>query len=473
VTLGKNIAIPEDVQREGGLLGPDALLERLREVVQRSPAERTEAVYIGGRSDLTRYAASAVTQNVSEVNAQLWVRVANGRRLGVASVHASDREAWADAVQRAHELSRKQPENPHFDDFAPRAAYERVETFFETTARTTPLERAEALRRAFQAAERTGRELSGTFQTSVGEVAVVNSNGVEAYQPLTGAYLKVVALPKGASADAVAGLAMADGFARDFTQLDVEKIAHRAMETSARCEDVKEIPVGAYDVILKPPCVAEVLQWLSFIAFGSRAFLEGSSFLAGKLGQKLLGENVTLYDSFREPEIGSLPFDFEGTPKRKLLLIERGIARGVAFDRLDAHEAGTESTGHAGPPGSGFGALPWFLCMEPGDASLDEMIEGCERGLLIERFHYLNGFLDPPQAVMTGMTRYGTFYIEDGKIKHAVPNLRWLDSMVRAFSQIQRVGREREACVEGASGTFYQLVPALYIQGWQFTGQTG
>ncbi len=471
--MSANFAIAEEVRREGGLLGPDALLERLREVVRRSPAERTELVYIGGRSDLTRYAASTVTQNVSEVGARLWVRAANGQRLGVASVNSASVEAWVEAAKRAHELSLRQPPNPHFTDFAPKASYERVETFVEATARTTPPARAEALVRAFQRADQAGRELSGTFQTSVGEVAVVNSNGVEAYQPLTGAYLKVVAMPKGSSANVVAGLAMADGFSRDISQLNVERIAEEAMETSARCETVKEIPVGTYDVILKPPCVAEILQWLSFIAFGSRAYLEGSSFLAGKLGQKLLGENVTLYDSFNEPEVGSLPFDFEGTPKQKLTLIERGVAKGVAFDRLDAHEAGAESTGHAGPPGSGFGAIPWNLCMEPGDASLDEMIQSCERGLLVERFHYLNGFLDPPKAMMTGMTRYGTFYIEDGRIKHAVPNLRWLDSMVRAFSQIQRVGRERVVCTDDAGGTFYQLVPALYVKDWQFTGQTG
>ncbi len=471
--MSANFAIAEEVRREGGLLGPDALLERLREVVRRSPAERTELVYIGGRSDLTRYAASTVTQNVSEVGARLWVRAANGQRLGVASVNSASVEAWVEAAKRAHELSLRQPPNPHFTDFAPKASYERVETFVEATARTTPPARAEALVRAFQRADQAGRELSGTFQTSVGEVAVVNSNGVEAYQPLTGAYLKVVAMPKGSSANVVAGLAMADGFSRDISQLNVERIAEEAMETSARCETVKEIPVGTYDVILKPPCVAEILQWLSFIAFGSRAYLEGSSFLAGKLGQKLLGENVTLYDSFNEPEVRSLPFDFEGTPKRKLTLIERGVAKGVAFDRLDAHEAGAESTGHAGPPGSGFGAIPWNLCMESGDASLDEMIQSCERGLLVERFHYLNGFLDPPKAMMTGMTRYGTFYIEDGRIKHAVPNLRWLDSMVRAFSQIQRVGRERVVCTDDAGGTFYQLVPALYVKDWQFTGQTG
>jgi len=467
------IKLPQEARREGGLLGPEELLGRLREVVRRSPAERTEAVYIGGRSDLTRYAASTVTQNVSEVDTKLWVRVANDKRLGVASINSSDLEAWVETARRAHELSLRQPPNPHFTDFAPKAEYERAETFAEATVRTTPLRRAEALQRAFGEAERAKLELSGSFQVETGEIAVANSNGVEAYQPLTGAYLKVVAMPRGSSADIVAGLAMADGFARDITKLDVERIAAQAMEISARTQDVKEIPIGTYDVILKPPCVAEVLQWLSFIAFGSRSFLEGSSFLAGKLGERLLGENVTIYDSFAEPEISSLTFDFEGTPKRRLTLIERGVAKAVVFDRLDAHEAAKESTGHAGPPGSGFGAIPWSLCMEPGGLTLEEMIARCERGLLIERFHYINGFIDPPKAMMTGMTRYGTFLIEEGKVKHAVPNLRWLDSMVRALSNVEAVGREREVCSDGASGTFYQLVPALYVRGWQFTGQTG
>lgn len=465
--------ISAEVKRESGLLGPEELLERLREVVKNSPAERTEVVYIGGRSDLTRYAASSVTQNVSEVDAQLWVRVANGQRLGVASVNSSSLDVWIEAAKRAQELSLRQPPNPHFTDFAPPVEYERAETFYEATALATPLQRAEVLQTAFQAAERAELELSGAFQTDAGEIAIVNSNGVAAYQPLTGVYVKVVAMPQGASADIVAGLAMADGFARDFSHLSVEEIAAQAMEMSARTRDVKEIPIGSYDVILKPPCVAEVLQWLSFIAFGSRAYLDGSSFLTGKLGERAMGENVTIYDSFAEPEIESLAFDFEGTPKRRVTCIERGVAKGAAFDRLDAHEAGTESTGHAGPPGSGWGAIPWNLCLAPGDATLDEMIERCERGLLIEHFHYLNGFIDPPKAMMTGMTRYGTFYIEDGTVKHAVPNLRWLDSMLRAFSNAEMIGDEREISAEGGSGTFYQLVPAVYIKDWQFIGQTG
>jgi len=213
-----------------------------------------------------------------------------------------------------------------------------------------------------------------------------------------------------------------------------------------------------------------VMNWLSIIAFGSKAFLEGTSFLVGKLGERSMGENITIYDSIHEPEAEGIPFDFEGTPKQKLILIERGVNRGAVFDRISAKQAGMEPTGHAGPPGSPWGAIPWNVCMAPGDSSLEEMIAGCERGLLITRFHYLNGFLNPREALMTGMTRYGTFLVEGGKIKHAVKNLRWTESMLRAFSNVEAISKAREVVPLGDGGAAFSILPAIYIKGFTFTG---
>jgi len=443
------------------MIGKERILEVFKRVIDRSPAERTELLYMGGRSDLTRYAQSQIHQNVSESNTRVYVRVAEGRRLGVVTINSLEEESLLKAAEQALELARHQPENPYFDDFPKPAEYEETKTYFETTAEFSPRQRAEVVKKIFSEAEKLGFEVSGAFSTGEGEIAVVNSNGVAAYQPLTEAELKVVPISS-------EGMSLKSAFAHDVTQIDFEQIAAEALERCSLNKNQREIELGQYDVILEPGCLAEVMMWLSFIAFGSNSFIEGTSFLAGRLGERSMGENITIYDSVHEPEAQGLPFDLQGFPKKRVTLIERGINRGGVFDLVSAKQAKAEPTGHAGPPDSPWGAIPWNICLEPGDSSIEEMIASCERGLLISQFHYLNGYLDTKRALMTGMTRYGTFLIENGKIKHAVPNLRWTESMLRALSNVAAISRKREVISYGGAG--FAIMPALYIKDFTFTG---
>lgn len=443
------------------MIGKERTLEVLKKVLDRSPAEAMELLYLGGRNDLTRYSRSQVHQNVSETNTRVYIRVAEGKRLGVVTVNTLEEEPLLQAAEQALELARCQPENPHFEGFPGPAGYEQTRTYFEATAEFTPKQRAETVKRVFGQAERLGFEVSGAFSTSEGEIAVLNSNGVAAYQPLTGAEITIVPVSP-------AGMSYADAFAHDVTRIDFDRVAARALERCALNKDQQEIPLGQYDVILEPGCLAEVMNWLSLIAFRANAFIDGTSFLAGRLGERSMGENITIYDSIHEPEAAGLPFDLQGFPKQRVAFVERGINRGVVFDTISAHQAKAEPTGHAGPPDSPYGAMPWNICLEPGDSSLEKMIASCERGLLVTRFHYLNGFLNPKQALMTGMTRYGTFLIESGKMEHAVKNLRWTESMLRAFSNVQAISREREVFSYGGVG--FAIMPALYIKGFTFTG---
>ena len=444
------------------MIGKERIFEVFKKVIDRSPAERMELLYLGGRSDLTRYTKSQIHQNVSENNTRVYLRVAEGKRLGVVTVNSLDEESLLKAAEQALELARHQPENPYFEDFPKPAEYEETKTYFEETAKFSPKRRAEVVKKIFTEADKLGFEVSGAFSTGEGEVAVLNSNGVEAYQSLTEAELKVVPV----SAE---GMSLRSAFAHDVTQIDFERVAAEALERCSLNKDQREIELGQYDVILEPGCLAAVMMWLSFIAFGSNSFIDGTSFLAGRLGERSMGEQITIYDSVHEQEAQGLPFDLQGFPKKRVTLIERGINRGVVFDLVSAKQAGAEPTGHAGPPDSPWGAIPWNICMEPGDSSLEEMIASCERGLLISQFHYLNGYLDTKKALMTGMTRYGTFLIEEGKIKHAVPNLRWTESMLRAFSNVRAISREREVVSRG-SGAAFAVVPALYIKDFMITG---
>jgi predicted Zn-dependent protease len=443
------------------MIGEQRILELLKRVVGRSPAERTELVFMGERSDLTRYTKSAIHQNVSEENARVYVRVAEGRRLGVVTTNKLEEEELLEAATQALDLARHQPENPFFEDFPQPARYQQTRTFFESTAELTPAARAETMKNIFAQAKRMGFEVAGAFSSGEGEIAVVNSNGMAAYQPLTDAEITVVPVSK-------EGMSRSSAFSHDVRSIDFEAITARALERCTLNRNQQEMSLGQYDVILEPDCLAEVMMWLSFIAFGSNSFIEGRSFLAGKLGERSMGENITIYDSMCEPEAQGLPFDFQGSPKQRVTLIERGVNRGVVFDSISAKRVKAKPTGHGLPPGNPSGAIPWNICLEPGDSSVDEMIASCQRGLLVSHFHYVNGFLDPKKALMTGMTRYGTFLIEKGKIKHAVKNLRWTESMLRALSNVQAVSREREVVPRGGVG--FAVMPAVYIKDFTFTG---
>jgi len=444
------------------MIGRERILEGLERLLKRLPGEQFELVYTGGRSDLTRYTRSEIHQNVSVENMRVYIRAALGKRLGVVTVNTLEEGPLLQAAKQAVELAQRQPENPYFEGFPSPAEYEPTTTYFEATAKFTPKQRAEVVKKVFAEAERLGFEVSGAFSTSTGEIAVLNSNGLEAYQPLTGAEISLVPVSQ-------EGMGYADAFAHDVEKIDLEAVAARALERCSLNKGQQDIPLGQYDVILEPGCLAEVMRWLNLIAFRAQAFIEGTSFLAGKLGERAMGENITIYDSIHEPEAQGLPFDFQGCPKRKVTLIERGINRGVVFDLMSARQAKAEPTGHAGPPDSPYGPMPWNICMEAGDSSLEEMVASCEKGLLVTWFHYLNGFLDPKRAMMTGMTRYGTFLVEEGKIKHAVKNLRWTESMLRAFSNVRAISRKREVFSYGGAAGF-AIVPAVYIEGFTFTG---
>ncbi|MBE0431087.1 MAG: TldD/PmbA family protein [Dehalococcoidia bacterium] len=443
------------------MIGEQHILSLLKRVTDRSPAERTELVYMGGRSGLTRYTRSAIHQNVVDENTRVYVRVAEGKRLGVVTINKLEEDELVRAAEQARESALHQPENPYFEDFPQPAEYRKTQTYFEATAEFSPMARAEVMKKVFIQAERLGFEVAGAFTSGDGEIAVLNSNGLAAYHALTHANIAIVPVSEH-------GMSRAGAFSHDVSTIDFEAVAARAFERCAMNRDQQEIPIGQIDVILEPNCLAEVMMWMGFIAFGSNAFIEGRSFMAGKLGERSMGENITVYDSIVEPEAQGLPFDFQGFPKQKVVMIERGVNRGVVFDTISANQAKARPTGHGLPPGMPHGAMPWNVCIEPGDSSLEEMIGSCRRGLLVTNFHYVNGFLDPKKALMTGMTRYGTFLVEDGKIKHAVKNLRWTESMLRAFSNVQAISREREVISD--EGGMFSLMPAVYIKDFTFTG---
>jgi len=448
------------------MIGRERLLETLGKVVQTSPADHTEAVFIGTESGLTRFANNYIHQNVAETNSKTYFRVTLGGRIGVAAINAFSSTDLKRALKNALQIARNQQENPHFKGIPTKAQYPQLKTFDEQTARFTPRQRAGKLKTIFTKAANKGMTLAGSFSTGAGELAVLNTAGVEAYQPFSSAAAVAIAMTGTSSG-------YAQGLSRQIGDLDVRAIGSRAIGRAYRCRNPQEVEPGEYEVILEPVAVATLLEWVSYIGFGSKPFQEGTSFMAGKIGQKITGDQLTVYDDGTDQAGVAFPFDFEGVPKRKVELITKGVAKGAVYDTLSAAKEGKPSTGNALTPDSaGEGGIAFNLFVDGGRESRDEIIGGVENGLLVTRFHYINGYIDTPNAVLTGMTRDGLMRIKNGKLRGGVKNLRFTDSMLRVFSDIRGITAERELVSSWWDELGCITTPAMRLGSFKFTGKT-
>jgi predicted Zn-dependent protease len=265
--------------------------------------------------------------------------------------------------------------------------------------------------------------------------------------------------------DEGAGFGAASG--QDAAQVDFLAAGRRAIDICRRNKGLRNIEPGEYEVILSADAVADMLGTMGYMAFNGLAVTEGRSMLSGHIGEKLFGENIDIWDDGLTPAGFPLPFDFEGSPRQKLHLVDHGVVKDIPFDRTTAARAGTSTTGHALPPPNSFGPIPLHLAMNGGPATMEEMIRSTKKGLLVTRFHYIN-IVHPGKGIWTGMTRDGTFYIEDGQVKYPVRNLRFTQSMGQALNHVDMLGRT--VLVGGELGSI--VAPPAKIAGWNFTGAT-
>jgi predicted Zn-dependent protease len=270
--------------------------------------------------------------------------------------------------------------------------------------------------------------------------------------------------------DTSAGYASA--LALDVDDLDFEAIGREAVEKCLHSQNPRGLEPGEYTVILEPYAVEDFLLMMAYTGFGAVAMQEGRSFMAGKLGEKIVDPRVSIWDDGLSPDGIPWPFDFEGVPKQRVDLIESGVARGVVYDSYRAgKEEGKASTGHALPAPNSFGPFPANAFFAPGDATLEEMIASTERGIYVTRFHYTRP-VEPTKVVITGMTRDGTFLIENGEIAYPVKNLRFTQSYLEALNEVAMIGTEPRLLAGMALEISRNSVPALKLNKFAFTGAT-
>ncbi len=446
-----------------GLIGPDDIREVASAALEVPGADAIEVLLIHEWSGLTRFAESAIHQSTAREDTALRVRAVTGGRVGIAATNDLSKQGAADAARNALELALVAAPDPMFAGLTPPTEIlERANGYDEPTASANPDQRAEAV------AELVGRagngfHAAGAFETQATEVALANTEGHFCYAPSTQTTLTTV-VSSGTGATGFAEIT-----APRVADVDPTAVGTRAYDKARDSQDRRDLDAGRYEVVLEPAAVATLLGFLAYLGFGGRSIAEGRSCFSERIGQKLMSEKVTIRDQALSPLTIALPFDFEGTPKQHVDLVDRGVVRGGVHDRRSAKQAGTESTGHALPPPNPEGPFPLNLFLEPGESSLQEMIGATERGLLVTRFHYSN-IVHPMDAIITGMTRDGTWLIENGEVKHPVKNFRFTQSIVEALRDVEQVGRDTEL----ASEFFFSSsrVPALRISSFQFTGKS-
>jgi predicted Zn-dependent protease len=290
----------------------------------------------------------------------------------------------------------------------------------------------------------------------------MNSAGTYGYHAGTHARLQAVLIGETSS-----GYSLRQG--ADFDGIDAERVAEEAAEKAIRGRNPEDLEPGEYDVVLEPYAVEDLVDFIARLGLQGRALLEKTSFATGKLGERLLSEQITLTDDPLDPEGMVRPFDGEGVPKRALTLVHDGVVEAVTYDSLTAAKAGTMTTGHALTGGGFFGPVPTNLRLEPGASSREQLLGKIDRGLLVTRFWYTRP-VHPLSVTVTGMTRDSTFLIERGQVTRPVKNLRFTQSYVKALQDVIGVGSE--SLLVGDSYGAPVRVPAVACRGFTFTGKS-
>jgi PmbA protein len=409
-------------------------LEIAERALERVPGGDAEAIVSTESSGFARYAGSEVHQPTLVRNASVQLRLLRDGRAGLASTNRTDDEGLAELARRAEEVVASAGEDPELPPLAPPSAFPEAGGYDEATAALGAEDQARLAAAATGVSRGLG--LYGYFTSGVCELAIASTTGLRASQRTTDATCLVLAAADGAS-----------GYAERTSwragELDPAGVAAEAVEKALRTRDARKAEPARYRAVLEPYAIAELLYYFSFDTFNGLGLLEERSFFAGRIGERAFDPKVTLVDDALDPRGLPSAFDYEGTPRQRVTLVEEGVIRGPVWDRATAARAGRDSTGHALPAVErAFGAIPTALAMSPGDAgSTEELAELVGDGIYVTRLHYL-GVVNPREGVITGMTRDGTFRVRDGKVAEPLVNLRFTVSMPDLLADVPGLTRK-------------------------------
>jgi PmbA protein len=445
-----------------GLIGRDGFQEVADAALELSGVDGVEVLFLHEYGGLTRFASSEIHQSTSREDTALRVRVVSQGRIGVASSNDFSPAGARRAAESAKEMATVVGADPLFPGLAGPAQPKRRDAFDDETAGATPERRAEGV------AQLVGRcpdgfSAAGAFETTAVEVGLSTTQGQVVWEPTTQASVTTVV------SGGEGGNGFAETFAGGISQIDPEAIGARASDKAVASQRPKPLDPGTYTVVLEPAAVSTLVGFLAWIGLGGRYLAEHRSCLSGREGQLVAAPSVSIWDDATDPQTLGVSFDFEGVPKQRVDMITDGVFLDGVYDLRTAKQTGKRSTGHALPPPNPDGPFPLNMFMGTGPSSVQEMIESTQRGVLVTRFHYSN-VVNPIESSITGMTRDGTFLIEDGEIAGPVMNFRFTQSILEALSSVSMIGRDAEL----ASEFFFSAscVPALKIDRFHFSSRS-
>lgn len=472
------------------MLTRDQAMEIFARIRKYAAADEVECLFYGGKSSLTRFANNTIHQNMAEENYGVSVRTAFGGRTARATTNKFDNESLKEVVSASERLARVQEPDP---DLLPMPSNEEREgpdlanspeggtsigksklpsRHFEETANLTPAQRADAVGQIVSIAHKRNQTAAGIFACSETIEGIFNSRGLSAWHTQTSADVSITML----SADS-SGWQKANS--PDIAQLSPAHLAQVAAEKAAKSGAPREIAPGRHTVILEPAAVLDTVGF-AFYDFGGLAILDQRSFLNNRIGTKLFGENISLWDDVSHPLQSGSPFDGEGMSRKRVQLVENGVVKRLVYSRASAirmrksehadRVGPVEKTGHGFPIPNEIGEAPMNIVFEPPKEpqSVEQMIASTERGILVTRLWYIRE-VDPYEKILTGMTRDGTFLIEDGKLVCGLRNFRFNQSLIDMLSHVEAMSTPVRTSGEES---FDMVVPAMKVRDFNFTEVT-
>lgn len=436
------------------IMSKDEAQALLKKVLSYSKADECEVNLNGTDSGNIRYARNAVSTSGRVSRHQLVVASAFGKKLGIATINEFDEASLKKVVERSEELARLAPENPEYVPFLGPQTYAEPKTYVPATAAITPKLRSDLVEQSIKVAKEAGAEAAGFLEDNAGFAAMMNSKGLFAYNTATNTNFSVtVRTPDGT------GSGYATRGYNDITKLDTKTATQIATEKAIKSVKARAIEPGKYTVILEPAAVAVLLENI-FFRLDARQADEGRSFLskAGggtRLGEKLVDERVNIYSDPLHPDLPTSTWNGDGRPQEKISWIEKGVIKNLSYSRYWAEKKGVKAV-----PG------PDAAIMEGGTKSLEELIAGTKKGVLVTRLWYIRD-VDPQSLLLTGLTRDGTFYIENGKIQYPIKNFRFNESPIIMLNNLEELGKvERTVSVESNQN---YLLPPLKVRDFTFS----
>ena len=423
-------------------------------------AEETE-VHVDEVADaLTRFANNGIHQNVAEHGLTVSIRTVARGCTARATTNRTDEDALRTTIEASLSLAHSQPKDPRLLPMPGKQRYGRVKRFVKATAAFSPKDRARAVQRACDLAVKKGQVAAGIFSTGQSQTAVGNSRGLFAAYQETHSQFSITMQENPAASWAKANCA-------DVRAFDPQKLAARASEKAHLAVRAKELAPGRYTVILEPAAVLDLVGFL-FYDFAATAVEDKRSCLNERMGKQLFGQNVSIMDDVFHPLQQGAPFDGEGLPRQKVVLVDRGVPKNLVYSRAAAKAAGKKPTGHGFALPNEFGEAPMNLVFSGGDSSLEKMVASTDRGLLVTRLWYIRE-VDPYEKVMTGMTRDGLFVVENGRVTGAARNFRFNQSLIEMLKNVELMSPAVRATGEEA---FEMVVPAMKVRDFHFSEAT-